>query len=82
MVGRHGNQSMVANNQQIVTAIRQASAEGYVEGYVRTQGASGGRSDGDTIVVQIGNEVVYEGSLNLLRRQNQRAGRVLVPVRG
>jgi hypothetical protein len=82
LVGRHGNQSMVANNQQIVTAIRQASAEGYVEGYVRTQGASGGRSDGDTIVVQIGNEVVYEGSLNHLRRQNQRAGRVLVPVRG
>lgn len=81
LVGRHGNKSMVANNQQIVTAIRQASAEGYVEGYVRTQGASG-RSDGDTIVVQIGNEVVYEGSLNHLRRQNQRAGRVLVPVRG
>lgn len=81
LVGRHGNRSMVANNQQIVTAIRQASAEGYVEGYVRTQGASG-RSDGDTIVVQIGNEVVYEGSLNHLRRQNQRAGRVLVPVRG
>ena len=55
LVGRYGNQTMVANNGQIVDAIRQAAYEGYKMAIAE----SGGNrySGGDTVVNIDGREV-------------------------
>lgn len=53
LVGRYGNQTMVANNQQITEAIKQAAYEGILAAISQ----SGGSSGGDVIVNMDGREV-------------------------
>ena len=73
MVGRIGNRTAVANNDQITTSITNAVVEG-----IATSGLSGG-SKGKTIIY-LGNKVIYEGYGDYVDSENDRYGTNVIRV--
>lgn len=80
MVGTIGRQTAVANNDQIVDGITQ----GVIEGMLRASAMTGSKGDSgsnDVLLIQIGDEVVYNATMAEAKRQAQRSGRKAVLVR-
>lgn len=75
MIGKIGSKSAVVNNEQIIQGV----ARGVFEAMVAVNGMNEKKS-GDTLVVMVDGETRYEQSLDNMRRQNQRAGKVIIPV--
>ncbi len=73
MVGRIGNRTAVANNDQITTSITNAVVEG-----ITTSGLSGG-SKGKTIIY-LGNKAIYEGYGDYVDSENDRYGTNVIRV--
>jgi len=73
MVGRIGNKTAVANNDQITTSITNAVVQG-----IATSGL-GGKSQGKT-TIYIGNKKVYEGYGDYAESENDRYGTNMIRI--
>ena len=73
MVGRIGNRTAVANNDQIVEAIERGV-------YRATVNANGGSSGTNYFNVNVGNRKVYSGMAQSVRNENNRYGKSVLEV--
>ena len=73
MVGRIGNRTTVANNDQIVAGIQQGVYNAMINAQV-------GQTSSGTNVVYIGNRQVYRSFSNGLKTENNRLGTSAVRV--
>lgn len=80
MVGKMGNRNVVASNLQIIEGISQ----GVIEGMLTAAAITGsGKEEGssDTIIVQVGDEVILEQTLAEIKRKGQRSGKAVMVMR-
>lgn len=78
MMGRQGRKTIVANNLQIIEGISHGVAEGMMTAAAITGGGGDKSDSGDMLIVQIGNEVVYQATMAEAKRQSQRTGKAAV----
>lgn len=78
LVGSIGRKTAVASNDQIIEGITQGVMEGMLTASAITR--DGGSGSGDVLLIQIGDEVIYNASVKEAKRQAQRSGRAVTVV--